>query len=96
MGSSPAFPAAPAAGSQAGDVIVEVALSYQGRRKMVRHGAKTKVGQLMELHPSLMRSGKALVIVDAQGFEVGNELTLAALIKPGSSIVELTVQADEW
>jgi len=77
------------------DMIVEVSLSYQGRRKMLRHNASTRVGHILELHPSLLRAGKALVIVDAQGYEVGNELTLGALVK-GNSVLELVVQADEW
>merc|ERR1719313_2228360 len=50
-------------GSQ-GDVV-SVGLSYQGRRKMLRHGGNTKVGDLLELHPSLKRSDKQLVVTDA-------------------------------
>lgn len=85
-----------AAGSEpsAAEHILNVKLTYNNRHKMLRHGANTRVGQLMELHASLR--GKPLVIVDAQGFEVGNELTLGTLVRPGSDLLELKVQADDW
>jgi len=77
------------------DAIVSVALKFQGRRKLLRHSGTTRVGQLLELHPQLLRSGKPQVIVDSQGFEVGNEISLATLCKPGS-LLELEAKADEW
>lgn len=77
------------------DAIVSVALKFQGRRKLLRHSGTTRVGQLLELHPQLLRSGKPQVIVDSHGFEVGNEISLATLCKPGS-LLELEAKADEW
>lgn len=74
--------------------ILNVKLTYLNKTKMLRHGANTRVGQLMEIHPSLR--GKSLVIVDDQGFEVGNELTLGTICRPGTDILELKVQVDDW
>lgn len=77
------------------DAIVSVALTFQGRRKLIRHSGTTRVGQLLELHPQLMRNEKPQVIVDSQGFEVGSEICLATLCKPGV-LLELEAKADEW
>jgi hypothetical protein len=85
------------AASSTGDFIVSVSLTFQGRRKLLRHSGNTRVGQILELHPSLLqRAGQPLVIVDAQGFEVGKEITLGTLCSKPGAILELEVQADEW
>jgi len=76
--------------------VVSVALTFRGRRKLVRHGSSTRVGQILELHPSLMRTGKAFALVDSEGFEIGKELTLSTLSRGGGNLVELEVQEEMW
>lgn len=75
--------------------VVNVAMTFKGRRKLVRHGSATRVGQILELHPSLLRTGKEYTLVDSQGFEIGKELPLGTLSR-GGALVELEVQEEMW
>jgi len=76
--------------------IVDVALSFQGRRKLVRHVSSTRVGDVLELHPGLRAARQRLVVVDSQGFEIGREMPLGLLSRQTSTLLELTLQVDEW
>lgn len=82
---------------------MDLALSYQGRRKLVRHLSTTRVGEIIELQPSLAQAtGKPLVAIDAEGFEIGREMPLSFLVREpgqnnaGNGLLELTVRADDW
>jgi len=89
--------------------ILDVALIFRGKRKLVRHSSNTRVGEILDQHPSLARiAKKPLVLVDRDGFEIGRELELWWLLGGSSAsdanissqtstpLLELEVRPDEW
>jgi len=88
--------------------VVDVALNFQGRRKLVRHLSSTRVGEIVDLHPALMEVfSRPHVLVDRDGFEMGRELPLFKLLNGSTAsgatrdqgnppLLELEFQPDEW
>lgn len=104
-GHSPSMRSKPTPDAQ----IVDVALIFRGRRNLVRHLSNTRVGEIVDQHPSLARMAKRpLVLVDRDGFEMGRELQLSRLLTGSSAIgangssqkcpplLELELRPDEW
>lgn len=87
-----------------GSELISVALTFQGKRKLVRHLCHTLVGDLLRLHPVASqpsRLASPLVLVDRDGFEVGSNVPLGTLARrAGASgmcqLLELTLQTDDW
>lgn len=88
--------------------LIHVGITFRGRRKVVRHLSSTRVGELVELHPTLlMMERRRLAVVDAAGVEVGGELPLGFLLRQGAHaagaralsggvVLELEVRPDDW
>lgn len=78
--------------------LVDIALSFQGRRRLVKHSKSTRVGDIPSLHPSLLSAAnnRPLAVMDNRGFEIGRELTLEVLVPVNGEILELRVEVDDW
>lgn len=84
--------------------LIAVALTFQGRRKLVRHLSHTLVGEMIKLHPIASQPSRPmtqLVVVDRDGFEVGADVPLGTLARQAGSsgngsVLELHLQVDGW
>jgi len=80
--------------------VIDVALHFMGKRKLVRHLSHTRVGEIADLHPKLHEAAarKTLVVIDDEGFRIGRDLSLGVLARQmgGDGPLELKLEFDEW
>jgi len=90
-----------AAGTDWQPELIKVALTFKGKKKLVRLLGHTLAGDVLKLCGGPRMPVESLILMDRDGFEVGANVPLGTLTRePGAtgedSLLELTVQVDEW
>lgn len=76
--------------------LIKVALTFRGRRKLVRLLSTTLAGDVLKLCGGPHVPVGSLVLVDRDGFEVGANVPIDTLSRDCDDLLELAVQVDEW
>lgn len=74
--------------------IVNVRLTLNGKAKMVRHAATTRIADLLAQHQ--VHQVGALVAKDDKGFEMGGEVSLGQLVERPGDVLALHLEPDVW
>lgn len=74
--------------------IVNVRLTLNGKVKMVRHAATTRIADLLAQHQ--VHQVGALVAKDDKGFEMGGEVSLGQLVERPGDVLALHLEPDVW
>lgn len=88
--------------------IVLVEISFQGKKKCVKHKAATQISEILSMYERRLRSrlpggsSAAMRVCDADGVEQGSEVTLGLLYEASRGVedhrgpVRLFFEEDDW
>merc|ERR1712008_209863 len=75
--------------------LINVKLVLNGKTKLVRHASTTKISEILGQHQANHASG-ALVVKDANNFEMGGEVKLGQLVTHPGELLTLYLEPDVW